>query len=148
MSDEFDDTFDRPPWSAAAASRGPGADAPSIPDLVADAYQRAPAPLQVRLLECLIQPVGPLALAAVAAGAFGRLLYAREGQLPSLSIDDVARISAEQVQELARFVEQCSPDAFTRIGNLLAGHPIGLLSTLGGSILMLAIGAWRRRPPA
>jgi hypothetical protein len=67
-----------------------------------------------KLLEGLLRPVGSLAMAAVASGAFGAFLLRR------VTLDDVARITAEQLAELASFVAQCSPDTLQQILSMLA----------------------------
>ena len=67
-----------------------------------------------KLLEGLLRPVGSLAMAAVASGAFGAFLLRR------VTLDDVARISVEQLAELARFVEQCNPDVLQQVLSMLA----------------------------
>jgi hypothetical protein len=61
-------------------------------------------------------------------------------------MEDVARVSAEHVLELARYVEQCSPHSLLRIGALIASTPIGVAS-VSGSALVVALGVWRRRWP-
>jgi len=53
-------------------------------------------------------------MAAVASGAFGAFLLRR------VTLDDVARISVEQLAELARFVEQCNPDVLQQVLSMLA----------------------------
>jgi hypothetical protein len=69
MSDEFDDVAEP------AGSRTPALQrrrlSPPIPELIADVYANAAAGLRARLIECLLQPVGPLALVTIAAGTFG-----------------------------------------------------------------------------
>jgi len=140
MTDEFDDAFDRVP---SAVDRRPRVMAATettnnIPELVSDVYDKAPAPLRTKLLECLLGPVGPLALVAIATGAFGHLLYRlRQDGMP-ISLDDAARITSNQVLELARFVEQSSPDALLPLGSLIADSPIGV-ATMSGSALLLAL---------
>ena len=140
MTDEFDDAFDRVP---SAVDRRPRVMAATettnnIPELVSDVYDKAPAPLRTKLLECLLGPVGPLALVAIATGAFGHLLYRlRQDGMP-ISLDDAARITSNQVLELARFVEQSSPDALLQLGSLIADSPIGV-ATMSGSTLLLAL---------
>jgi len=110
----------------------------NIPELVSDVYDKAPAPLRTKLLECLLGPVGPLALVAIATGAFGHLLYRlRQDGMP-ISLDDAARITSNHVLELARFVEQSSPDALLQLGSLIADSPIGV-ATMSGSALLLAL---------
>jgi len=76
-----------------------------------------------KLLEGLLRPVGSLALAAIASGAFSTfLLRGTRG----VTLEDVARITAEQMAELARFVLQCSPDTLQQISVNLAQGPASL----------------------
>jgi hypothetical protein len=115
----------------------------SIPELVARVYHEAPARLQAKLLECLLRPVGPLALVTIAAGAFGRFLYRLQGNAVPITLQDAARISSAHVLELARYVEQSSPGALLQIGSLIAHRPIGL-ATLSGSALLMALSVLKR----
>lgn len=146
MSDEFDDL----PEPAAGVRRPAGTHPPHggtlsrIPELVADVYRSATAPLRAKLLECLLQPIGPLGLVAIAAGAFGEFLQRESYGRLSVSPEDATRISADQMLELARYVEQCNPETFQRIATLLAGNPVALAG-LGGSMLLVALQAWCRR---
>jgi len=146
MTDEFDDAPD--PRLGADDPRArviaPGDPTPGIPELVSEVYDQAPAPLRAKLLECLLGPVGPLALVAIGAGAFGRFLYRLTGDAVPISLEDVARISSNHVLELARYVEQCSPGALLRLGSLIGASPIGV-ATISGSALLLALSAFTRR---
>ena len=65
------------------------------------------------LLERLLRPVESLALAAIASGVFSTFL------LRGVTLEDVARITAAQMAELARFVDQCSPDVLRQILSIL-----------------------------
>jgi len=89
--------------------------APELAPLVADLYAKVPPRQRVRLLNGLLRPVGPLALVAIAAGAFASLLPTTRWQAASASLDDAMRLSAAQVLELARYVEQKSPEALMRL---------------------------------
>jgi hypothetical protein len=149
MSDEFDEL-----QLQTAVCDGPQRDRGSrggplsrIPELIADTFRCATSPLRARLLECLLQPVGPLGLVAIAAGAFGDFLRRGGYRKLAISAEDAARISADQMLELARYVEQCSPETFERIGTLLAQTPVGIAG-VGGSVLLVALRAWRRQGPA
>jgi hypothetical protein len=146
MTDEFDHALDR---LATAGKRRPrlmagGESTYDIPGLISAVYETAPAPLRTKLLEYLLRPVGPLALVAIAAGAFGHLLYRLRRDAMPISLDDVARITPGHVLELTRYVEQCSPHVLLRIGSLLAANPVGI-ATISGSVLLIALTAWRRR---
>jgi hypothetical protein len=109
-----------------------------IPELVSAVYEEAPAPLRTQLLECLVRPLGPLALVAIAGGAFGHLLYRLRRDAVPISLDDAGRVTSEQVLELTRFVEQCNPDALLRIGALTADRRIGVV-TMSGTALLIAL---------
>jgi len=88
----------------------------------------APPSARAQLLECLVRPLGPLALVAIAAGAFGHLFYRLRRDAAPISPDDVSRITSEQVLELTRYVEQCSPDVllhFGRADHLLSDRRCG-----------------------
>jgi len=130
-------------WSPSVGlvSEGAAAARP-IPELVSEIYGKSPAPLRTKLLECLLRPVGPLALVTIATGAFGHLLHRLTHDASPISLDDAARITSEHVLELARYVEQCSPHELVRIGSLVAASPMGV-ATVSGSALLLALGAWR-----
>jgi hypothetical protein len=116
----------------------------NIPDLLAELYNEAPATLRPTLLECLIRPVGPLAIVTIASGAFAHLLYRLRFNGVPISLDDAARITSDHVLQLARFVEQCSPHALLRIGSLIASSPI-CVASVSGSALLVGLSAWRRR---
>jgi hypothetical protein len=115
-----------------------------VAPLLANFYNVASPPLRQRLLQCLLKPVGPLALVALAAGAFGRLLPRGRWQEVTVTLDDVAGLSAAQVYELAQYVDQKSPETFEQIGALVAGNAMAV-STVSGLLLMVALRAWARR---
>jgi hypothetical protein len=146
MSEEFNDDRDEA-VAAEKLRRGVrlgGGRLSRIPALIAEAYGAAAAPVRAKLLECLLRAVGPLGLVAVASGAFGALLHRGSYRHIEVSLDDAARITSEQMFELACFVEQCNPDAFHQIASFLAENPAGIAG-LGGSVLLLALQAWRKR---
>jgi hypothetical protein len=131
---------------ASPGQQAPGSSegAAPIPELVSQVYAQAPAPLRAKLLECLLTPVGPLALLALGTGAFARFLGRLQGDTSPISLDDAARISSDHVLELARYVEQCSPAVLMRLGALVSQSPLAM-ATLSGSALLLALQVWRRR---
>jgi hypothetical protein len=143
MSDEFDDL----PMQTIARDRAQQRDEPRgrmlsrIPELIAEVYRTAALPLRAKLLECLLQPVGPLGLVAIAAGTFGELLRRGNYARLTVSLEDASRISADQMLELARYVQQCNPETFQQITSVLADSPVGFAG-LGGSVLLIALRAW------
>jgi hypothetical protein len=111
ITGEFDDLVD-----PAVGTEGwrPSRACSALPELIADAYRRAAAPLRRKLLEGLLRPVGSLALAAIASGAFSAFL------LRCVTLEDVGRITADQVAALARFVDQCNPEVLQQLLSMLA----------------------------
>jgi hypothetical protein len=149
MSDEFDD-LQLDGVRRARSERRCGHPPPQrsrLPELVADVYRSATAPLRAILLECLLLPIGPLALVVIAAGTFGEFLHRGSPMRPEVSPEDATRVSADQMLELARFVEQRNPEAFQQIASLMAEHPLGTAG-VGTSVALMALQAWRRRGSA
>jgi hypothetical protein len=123
---------------------GENESARDIPELVSALYGEAPTALRVQLVEQLVRPLGPLALAVIATGAFRHLLYRLRRDAAPISPNDVGRITSEQVLELTRYVQQCSPDALLQIGALIADGPVGAM-TMSGTALLIALGLEQHR---
>src|SRR5688572_26653679 len=85
---------------------------------VADVYEQAPPQQRQRLLNQLLGTVGPLALVAVSAGAFGNLLPGGRWHAARASIQDAQRITTAQVYDLALYLEQKSPDTLAQLPDL------------------------------
>ncbi|MGE0315089.1 MAG: hypothetical protein AB7P21_26020 [Lautropia sp.] len=112
--------------------------------LVSRVYVESPAALRARLLERLMRPIGPLALTAIAAGAFARFVHRGAWSTLAEIPGGIEHIGGEQVFELARFVEQVQPDAIEQLARVLAEHPMSL-HTLAGAMLFLALRLWSTR---
>ncbi|MCC6850704.1 MAG: hypothetical protein GX886_12085 [Comamonadaceae bacterium] len=109
-------------------------------------YAASGAALRARLLQCLLDPLGTLGMAAVAAGAFAVFLQRRGIEGIQVSLEDVGRFSSEQVAELARFVAQVSPESLQAIAGTIVDNPVGV-TALSASAIALLLGALRRRAP-
>jgi len=153
MSDEFDDAID-----PVAASAGPGAPTPAAEGraarLMARLYGSANLALRTRLVACLLRPLGSLGVAAVAAGAFTVVLTRRSAGGIGVAMADVADVSKEQVAELARFVEQVSPDALQQAAGMVFENSYNVGAFTASVALLLALelrrastGRRRRAPP-
>jgi hypothetical protein len=152
MSDEFDDAVD-----PIATSAAPGVPAAPAKDraarLMARLYGSANLALRTRLVACLVRPLGSLGV-AVAAGAFTVVLSRRGAGGLGVAMADVAEFSKEQVAELARFVEQVSPEALQQAAGLVFENRIGVGAFTASVALLLALelrrastGARRRQKP-
>ena len=128
MSDEFDDAVGPTLLSDPRPSRPRGPSrharlADLAPRLVGRLYARADKLSRTRMLACLLRPLGILSLGAVAAGAFAGFIGRAGADGLRVSLDDASRFSAEQVVELARFVQQISPEALQQLAQLIADAP-------------------------
>ncbi|HEY8976157.1 MAG TPA: hypothetical protein VIN75_18225 [Burkholderiaceae bacterium] len=114
--------------------------------LAARLYAGATAVQRSRIVTTLCRPLGPLALVAVASGAFAGLLD-RAGALGgTLQIDELAGFTRDQVFELARFVEQVSPEALQQVAGSVVENPWGVSALGAAAAVLLATAA--RRPDA
>jgi hypothetical protein len=102
-------------------------------------YAGAGAMQRSRIVTTLLRPLGPLALVAVASGAFAGLLD-RANAVGAASIDELGHFTRDQVFELARFVEQVSPDALQKVAGAIAENPLGV-SALGAAAAVLLASA-------
>lgn len=116
----------------------------SVPRLIARLYAQAAPAARWQLLAQLLQPLGPLALVGIAAGAFGRLLPASRWQGAQLTPDDARHFTAQQVFELARYVEQKSPELLLQLPDMV-NDPRLWLGTATGALLLALLRA--RKPP-
>ncbi len=144
MSDEFDEILQphAPPDRAAARGSTP------CPRLVARLFAAAGNPLRVRLLHCLMRPLGPLGAAGVAAGAFAAFLNPRGGSEPVIDLEAVALLSSRQVHELAYFVEQVDPQALLQFASLVSSSPLAMASFSASALVLLYRRLQGIRPPA
>jgi hypothetical protein len=139
MSDEFDDAVQAAHRQREmnAADAAQARTAVVAPRLVCRLYAAADPPLRAQLIACLVRPLGPLGLVAVAAGAFAGLLRRSSSGGVTLVINDVARYSNEQVYELARFVEQVSPQALQQVAALVSDNPVGIAAFSASAVVLL-----------
>jgi len=117
-----------------------------VPRLVARMYKASDAALRARLLQRLLDPLGPLGMAAVAAGAFAVFLQRRGVGGVRVSIDDVSRFSGEQIAELAHFVAQVSPEALQSVASAIVDNPLGLTAFSASALVLLLRSLGRMRP--
>ncbi len=117
----------------------PHADSDLAP-LLADFFEASPASVQTGLVNAMLKPVGPLAMVAVAAGAFARFLPAGPAQALEVTTDSVRSISPEQMFELTRYVEQKSPELLSQLPDLVGGDQAWMASA-SGALLLTALRA-------
>jgi hypothetical protein len=122
----------------------PAGERSRVASLASRLYASAGAVQRSRIVVALLQPLGTLAIVAVASGAFAGLVD-RAGLLgAALPIDELGHFTREQMFDLARFVEQVSPDALRQVAGAIADNPFGV-SALGAAAAVLLAGAARTR---
>jgi hypothetical protein len=101
---------------------------PPFSQMVGQLFSNSNPDQRAGMLNHLLANVGPSILSSVAGGALGNLLGA-----------DQARVTPEQVQELAAKAEQQNPGVVDRMGDFYAEHPT-LVKAIGGAALAIALG--------
>ena len=101
-------------------------------------YAGAGALQRSRIVATLLKPLGPLALVAVASGAFAGLLERVNGLGATSAIEELSEFTRDQVFELARFVEQVSPDALQQVAGAIADNPFGVSAFGAAAAVLLA----------
>lgn len=109
-----------------------------LPVWVTGAYAESSPDLRARMLECLLRPMGVLALVGVAGGAFAQLRQRTGWQRLQITLEDTVTFTADQVLELATYVQQSTPDVFGQVADLLTSSPAAL-SSLSAALLMHAL---------
>jgi hypothetical protein len=150
MTDDFDDDASDA-WPAGATpvvhSRSQqSAHENAGPRLVARLYASADQSLQARMLTCLMRPLGPLGLVAVASGAFASF-FARAAP-PSAALEEAAQFTRDQIVELARFAEQVNPEVLQQFVGLFGDGPLGMATISAAALALLVRSLQRSRAPA
>ncbi len=69
----------------------------TIPALVAQVYESAPAAERCRLVETLLRPLGVLSLVAIANGIFAEIRFRNAGQELRVHVDDLQNVHADDM---------------------------------------------------
>jgi hypothetical protein len=137
MSDEFDDVLE-PRLPPVGSKPRKTVQADSTPRLIGRLYVASDRGLRAKLLACLLRPLSPLGRAAVAAGVFAKFVTSDSLESILAAMDEATRFSNDQIAELARFVQQVSPQALHRFARLAADNPVGKTAfSIGAATLLL-----------
>jgi len=115
---------------------------------MARAFSVAGLAVRARVLSRLLASVGPLALAVLGGGAFVKYLQQARWSDIHVSVEDAARATYGQVFELARYVQQSSPEVAEQVLAVLS-RDVWTMAALGVSAAAMAIAHLARRnaPP-
>lgn len=96
----------------------------SIPRLVGQVYEAAPATERARMLEHLLRPLGVLALAAVANGVFAKIRFL--SGWPDLSIrpEHAEVVRTDDVVALVDYVQQASTEIIDGLVHLVSASSV------------------------
>ena len=128
------------PSSASSGEAG----AALVPLYVSGVFREAPVDFRVQLIECLMRPMGALGLVAVANGVFAAVRQRHGWDRLQVTLEDTARISADQVLELSTYLQQTTPDVFSQVVDLVSRQP-AVASGLSAMLLMHVVRSLQRR---
>lgn len=120
----------------------------AIARAVSRVYRAANDTLRAHMLRQLLLPLGVLATAAVASGAFAGLVRS-DGVMPStVAPEDIAHYSSTQIRELALFVQDVHPDTLQLLAEQLPSHATGVAIFGSAALLMLYRRSKRLQSPS
>ena len=122
----------------------PARSSASLAAIIASAFTRTHVALRARVLRRLLLPVGPLALAVIGGGAFAKYVGQARWVRLSVSLEDAASVTARQVIELARYVEQSNPAVLQQVLVVLA-RDTTTMAALGASLAAIVLERLSRR---
>ena len=117
----------------------------TVPQLVAQVYEAAPAVDRSHMLEHLLRPLGVLALVAVADGIFAKIRF--RGGWPDLHVrlEDAQNVQTSDVVTLVDYVQQVSVQAVDGLAQMLATTPMMATSAAAGVLVTLLVQRARNR---
>jgi len=126
------------------ADSGPAIDTLSLAAILASAVPTTGLVLRARLLRRLLMPIGPLALTVLAGGVFAKYVaFARWSRI-SVSLEDAARVTSNQIVELVRYIEQSDPTVLEQVMVMLS-RDTTTMAALGASVAAMAVQMASRR---
>jgi hypothetical protein len=112
---------------------------PPFADMVAKMFGQGTPEQKAGMLNQLISGLGPGALASIlGSGVLGGQASAGANAPPAIAPQDAAKLTPEQVQQVAAHAEQRNPGIIDKMGSFYAEHP-GLVKTLGSAALTIAL---------
>jgi hypothetical protein len=96
----------------------------SVPELVAQVYEAAPAVERGRLLEQLMRPLGVLSLVGIAGGIFASIRFRSGWQEIHVRLEDIQNVRAAQVIALVDHAQQVSVETVDGLAQMLTASPV------------------------
>ena len=120
------------------ASGGAAAE-PTVPELVAQVYESAPAQERGQLLEQLLRPLGLLSLLAIAGGVFASIRMRSGWQELHVRLEDIGKVRASDIVALADHAQQVSVETVDGLAQMLLASPVLSGSTAAGLLVAMLL---------
>lgn len=118
---------------------------PAIGQMVGQLFANSNGQQQAGLLNQIIAALGPAAAGGLAGGMLGKVLQPGSTQVTPAQ---ASQLSPDQVQAVVDHAHQANPGVADQIAAFYAQHS-GLIKTLGGAALAIAMAKMKdRMPPA
>ncbi|MGH8799308.1 MAG: hypothetical protein ACREX7_03620 [Casimicrobiaceae bacterium] len=113
---------------------------PPFADMVSKMFGQASPEQKAGMLNQLISGLGPGVLASILGSGVlgGAAASAGAGGSGAIAAQEAAKLTPEQVQQVAAHAEQQNPGIVDKMGSFYAAHP-GLVKTLGSAALTIAL---------
>ena len=115
----------------------------SIPTLVAQVYEAAPAEERGRLLEQLMRPLGVLSIFGIAGGVFASIRLRSGWPELKVRLEDIQDVGAAQVMALVDHAQQVSVETVDALAQMLVESPV--LSSSAAAAVLVAMLVQRAR---
>jgi hypothetical protein len=139
--DDFDQVAQNAPRSSMAqgVSEALRSDqTPPFPQMVSQLFDKSDATQRAGMLNQLLRGIGPGVLSSIAGGALGHLFRGSEPPA-AITPEQAAKMTPEQVRQIAEDAEKDNPSIVDRMGDFYAEHPT-LVKTIGGAALAIVLG--------
>lgn len=110
----------------------------TIPQLVAEVYEAAPALERGHLLAQLLRPLGALSLVAIADGIFAKIRFRSGWQDLNVRLDDLQNVRAAHVIALVDHAQQVSVETVDGLAQLLSASPV-MASSAAAALLVTVL---------
>jgi len=111
---------------------------PPFPQMVSQLFDKSDATQRAGMLNQMLRGLAPSVLSTIAGGALGNLFRGHD-EPAAVTPEQAARMTPEQVRQIAEDAEKENPGIVERMGDFYAEHPT-LVKTIGGAALAIVLG--------
>jgi len=117
----------------------------TVPQLVAEVYEAAPAAERGHLLEHLLRPLGVLSLVAIADGIFAKIRLRSGWRNLSIRFEDIQQVRTTDVVALVDHAQQVSVEVVDGLAQMLGASPVMMGSAAAALLVSLLLQRARSR---